>query len=580
MKRHILRIMTLCTAGALALASCNKNKDAEGTVPENGFRASTEQGGGDSKTHLDGTAVKWDAADLILIRSQENGGRTLTYELTEGEGTQNGTFYTGEEHESFFVPSYTAVYPAYNSDEVANSITGDGAATFTLPATQKYVANSFAKGAMPMMAVSSDQSLAFKNVLGGICFPLTGSHHVTRVVLTGNNGEKLCGVFTADYNSGNPTLTYGSGGGSSVTVSCNLTLTGTATNFYVMLPPVVMTNGFTLKVYDGDSESDKIYEKSTGTSTAIHRNEILYLGGPDSGSSIEIVVVPEGAISGLFTVEGTVANPTRKVYFSKGNLQYRASESGTAGDLTHNVAGGGTAQGQWRFAEHQWDYVGNGTSGTVTGSSNASISQTYIGWIDLFGWGTSGWNSGANAYQPYSTSTSYSDYYPGGSSTNNLTGSYANADWGVYNEIVVDDAGTIVAPGTYRTLTNAEWSVLIGRTVNGGTGQNHSYTYGRKVNDVLGVIIYPDDYTGGTPSADLSVEEWASYEDKGCVFLPCAGLRSGTSLLNVGSYGHCWSSTCNGAYGAYYVLFFSGNFYTNNYYRYYGRSVRLVRVAE
>ncbi len=39
------------------------------------------------------------------------------------------------------------------------------------------------------------------------------------------------------------------------------------------------------------------------------------------------------------------------------------------------------------------------------------VSATYDGWIDLFGWGTIGWSNGANAYQPWATSTSNSDYY-------------------------------------------------------------------------------------------------------------------------------------------------------------------------
>ncbi|MBP5725116.1 MAG: hypothetical protein J6X18_16275, partial [Bacteroidales bacterium] len=115
------------------------------------------------------------------------------------------------------------------------------------------------------------------------------------------------------------------------------------------------------------------------------------------------VQIQDGAILAEFSVSDST-----KVYFSQGNLQYQAST------------------GTWRFAEHQYDMIG---------SDNSNISSSYSGWIDLFGWGTSGWNSGANAYQPYSTSTSYSDYYPGGSYSNDLTGSYANADWGVYNKI-------------------------------------------------------------------------------------------------------------------------------------------------
>ena len=66
--------------------------------------------------------------------------------------------------------------------------------------------------------------------------------------------------------------------------------------------------------------------------------------------------------------------------------------------------------------------------------NNALISPTYSGWIDLFGYGTSGWNSGANEYQPYSTNDNPDDYLLGYDALN-LTGEYAKADWGVYNKI-------------------------------------------------------------------------------------------------------------------------------------------------
>jgi hypothetical protein len=83
---------------------------------------------------------------------------------------------------------------------------------------------------------------------------------------------------------------------------------------------------------------------------------------------------------------------TTSVQFSRGNLQYNA------------------ALDKWRFALRQYDFACG---------DNANASETYDGWIDLFGWGTSGWNSGATAYQPWATNTTSAVYYPGGSYDNN-----------------------------------------------------------------------------------------------------------------------------------------------------------------
>ena len=68
----------------------------------------------------------------------------------------------------------------------------------------------------------------------------------------------------------------------------------------------------------------------------------------------------EGCLTGLFSVGNG-----KTVRFSQGNLQYQASTD------------------TWRFAEHQYDCIG---------STNTNVSLFYQGWVDLFGFGTSGYN--------------------------------------------------------------------------------------------------------------------------------------------------------------------------------------------
>ena len=249
--------------------------------------------------------------------------------------------------------------------------------------------------------------------------------------------------------------------------------------------------------------------------------------------------LPEGALPGEFSV-----SPTKKVRFSKGNLQYNAALG------SHQCADGTTQQGTWRFAEHQWDYVGDATNGTVYENGvkcdNALISQTYNGWIDLFGWGTSGWNSGALAYQPWSINTSCSDYWVGGSYNNDLTKQYANADWGMFNSIINGGNESMM----WRCLTKQDIQYLMqGR-------QNASLLYGlATVNSIHGCILLPDswkDLNGiiFTPTINswttntYTLEQWLIMESHGAIFLPCGGRqdrRKSYVALNEGS-GY-WSST-------------------------------------
>ncbi len=277
--------------------------------------------------------------------------------------------------------------------------------------------------------------------------------------------------------------------------------------------------------------------------------------------------------NGVIRAAAYKISETDSVYFSQGNLQFNAAQG------SHATADG-TAQGTWRFAENQYDVVGDG---------NANIAEGYDGWIDLFGWGTSGWNGGAKAYQPWTTAPTWTDYSPGGSVSNNLTGDYANADWGVYNAI--SNGGN--EPNQWRTLTNAEWIYLF---------QNNKWTLGYikdGSNSYLCFMLIPESFTApegitveviGT--ADLTstsmkltvpttntytTEQFASLEKLGVVAFPYAGYRVDTSVYDVGSYGHYWSSSVYN-YGSAYIFCFRPGTVDSSFgiNRDEGNSVRLV----
>ncbi len=277
--------------------------------------------------------------------------------------------------------------------------------------------------------------------------------------------------------------------------------------------------------------------------------EFFTLSGGSSG-------IHEGAISGLFTINEN----GDQVYFSQGNLQYQASTN------------------TWRFAENQWDYVGDSENGTVFENgikcNNALISSIYDGWIDLFGWGTSGYNHGAVCYQPWSISTDDHDYKAYGENYCNLNSFTGQADWG-YNAIV--NGGNQEHIG-WRTPTRDEWGYIF------NIRPDAAFKYGHgQVNGVNGMIILPDEWTlpdglsflsGNSDWANVySGEQWNQMETNGAVFLPAAGGRNGTLFGSVGSFGPYWSSTCLSR------MYFNSDLIYPQYEawdRYYGCSVRLL----
>jgi len=261
-----------------------------------------------------------------------------------------------------------------------------------------------------------------------------------------------------------------------------------------------------------------------------------------------------GALQGKFSVSAS-----NQVQFSQGNLQYQANTD------------------TWRFAEHQYDMIGE---------DNTYISSSYVGWIDLFGWGT-----GNN---PTIVSTDKNDY------------TYF-VDWGVNK---ISNGGN--KDYVWRTLTNDEWLYIFHERTNA----KELFGFGT-VNGVEGIIVLPDnwsipdgmyfrptpltwDVNSYIPSVTaywdgtkwqaktvgdnfdnniFSQNEWSIMESAGAVFLPAAHYRFGVEYdrYGGGTTGSYWSSKPKGE-NAYALHFESGHLYPQlGSYRFQGVSVRLVR---
>ena len=218
-------------------------------------------------------------------------------------------------------------------------------------------------------------------------------------------------------------------------------------------------------------------------------------------------VAEEKTLTGKFSVSAN-----KQVSFSQGNLQYRA------------------ATDTWQFAENQWDIIGTG---------NENISATYKGWIDLFGFGTSGY---ANKY-PWMTSTHEEDY------TDGATGDIYNTyfDWGKYNPVV--NGGN--QAGIWYTMTKDEWDYLLHTRTNADRLQGIATVAGMK-----GYVLLPDnwqlpDRMWFTPLATsfsvntYSVSQWRTMENAGAVFLPVAGYRDVTSVEDLDQFAYYWTSSAD-----------------------------------
>ena len=538
MKRHYTNIVLgLLAAGVLLVAGCKREYDTV-TLGAN------IDNGRDAKVYIDNLTPCWHNNDLIRVNNQ-----TCTTSAALGSTAQI-TDVVESNH-------YRAIYPADIVGDV--DISSSSTVAVTLPREQQYEVDSYGdqKVKVPMGAYSDNESLTFHNLCSLIKVVI--SNRMSEDFVLDRIEVRAGSAFLS--GQGNATVT-GSSENDKVVIpesssayhdvtlefpSANRPTIGRGDRdtyvYYIIAPEFEEVNDITITILIANGQYATFEKRAT-----LRHNRIAQVS-----LTVESLTPVEGLLPGLFSVSST-----KQVHFSQGNLQYQASTD------------------TWRFAEHQYDYVGSANSSIL-------IINTYSGWIDLFGWGTSGWNSGAVCYQPWSTSQSRSDYYPGGSSTNGLTGAYAEADWAYHNPI--SNGGNAVHQ--WRTLTQLEWNYLLNTRTNAsakrGTGN---------IDGVGGLIILPDSwtlpsgclFTPGFASSDndwtrnsYTFAQWTQMEVSGAVFLPAAGNRY-SGVQDVGGNGYYWSSAPYNE-GSAYLMYFNSNYLraAGNGYRSYGLSVRPVQ---
>lgn len=207
----------------------------------------------------------------------------------------------------------------------------------------------------------------------------------------------------------------------------------------------------------------------------------LFKKNPTKGESVDDL----GILPGVFTFSNG-----RKIRFSKGNLQFHPLNNA------------------FRFAERQYETLGK--------EANEKCSPTLDGWIDIFCWATSGYMGHSPATVDQATLKSYRNR-----PLKDLTGSYSNYDWGVFNPIT--NGGN--KEGLWRTPLAEEWDYLVKERPNAERLKFTCTLCGKK-----GFVLLPDDFwsndndlnfTINIPSSNqFGLEQWNQLELLGAVFFP------------------------------------------------------------
>jgi len=518
MKRTLLII-----AAAAALVSCEKEKKQDPIIHEQTPEKPEQPAAVTSFTAI---VTDYDYGDTKATVTEDDtrGKATVSWESGDRISINGQVFTSGTSGYAvtFTNPSadvispYKAIYPASLDT---------GTDEYTFHAVQTHTEGKAAD--LPMYACSDNTILTFRNICAVLAITIPEGPVATKVEVS--SGKAMNGRFTVEGYAAVMTKTDGLTDDEKKVTVHGCFASGAVV--YVAVPPADYTD-LTVRLI---TESETItYTKALNAAA----NHIYH-----------ITVPPAGTLNGLFTVRDPDGKPGSgdevKVRFSKGNLYYDGRF--------------------WKFEDHQYDYR------TYTGKNSCIGGNITANGTPYDNWGLFGWSTASTAYG-MSTSTN----------SNSYSGSFV--DWG--HNAIANGGNTA---DLWRTMSTAEWTYLL-NVANATSGaRTDAKRYVKAVvHSVKGLIIFPDSYAGitagihaaninnaGTSTfSTIADADWISMESSGCVFLPAAGARQGTNIVNVSSEGRFWSSTI------YDMHFYNDAIHPQcNNNLSYGKSVRLVSAT-
>jgi hypothetical protein len=536
MKKNNLFHLLSSVAALFLLASCSSDDEtvssvvpATPNVPVGTIihYVATVSGATDTRATLSGSKqYEYQTGDVLRITGTDISG---DLSLTAGAGTANATF-EGD-------LTYTGSGTPANDLELHAVLVGISNQMTTL---------TYASAEYPTTAIASSLSDAVEqyshftatSTYAAKAFSMAQQTSFLNFTVTLKDGTAAGTALDITINNGGSAVRTGS----VTTVSDG----GVKAKFVAALPAGTTMSSANFQLGTKNAVS-------FGGTTTLVANKIY---------NISKIIDTPGQLTGTFTINAS----GDQAYFSQGNLQ--ATWDGTSWT--------------WAFATNQWDFIGD-TSGNTSLNGDGTVSASNVT-VDLFGWvGES------------STLTGVAQY---GISNSGAFSTYGNA---VTDELKSDWGNTIGAG--WRTLTSDEWKYLFKSRASGSTfngTSNARYTYAIINTDgtsVHGIILFPDGVdiassevtTAGTVN-DISdwgtrctTAQWEALAAKGCVFLPAAGSRNGTTVSYPGTRGAYWSSSsCAWSHvDAFGLTFYSASLNSQNQrVRYYGSSVRLVSPVE
>jgi uncharacterized protein (TIGR02145 family) len=607
-------------AAAMSFAAC---QEVEAPLTEENVLSAVIEQDETTKTEMDdNNNILWSANDQIIafmkssyghkyqVKSSFIGKSYADFSRISSAGGDDLSAGNEWDHN-------VAYYPYSSSVECLKS-GSNYTLDVVLPSEQTYASESFGNGSMAMVAVSEDNNIVFKNVLGGMKLQLRGTQKVKSIKLEGKNNEKLSGAatVTAYTDETKPAITMASGASKTITLNCGSGVQlneSKATEFIISLPPVLFSKGFTVTVTDAEG---KTYTVETDKANTVLRSSILTMppfklgknpSDEESGDDDELIV-PVSSVNLNYTSiklsEGYVAQLTatvnpkdatdKNVVWSSDNPSVAsvdqtgivtALHSGTA---KISAAAGGKVSTCMVTVLVAVDYIDeygvNHGKGTAIGMAiwapvNCGYHETDFKYGKLYQWGRR-----------------YGQGY---------SGEFYDGDWDqTYSDAIVssiEEGGISAITGQHKSKSNvfftstseeynSDWLYpQDGKLWNSGSESNPVKTEydpcpdGWRVPTYAELVELSDNYSSWTTDENGQSGIWFSganscTETVPRVFFPFAGFRyyynGDSENRGYTYYGYYWSSRPSTTEAYYLHIYFCE---VRTHYRAYGYSVRCVQ---
>ena len=508
-----------------------------------------------------------------------------------------------------------AYYPYSESIECVKS-DDNYALEVVLPAEQTYEENSFGNGTWPMVAVSEDNNITFKNVCGGIKLQLKGTQKVKSITLQGKNNEKLSGpaIVTAYTNSETKpaiTMTGTDAASKSVTLNCGEGVQlseSNATEFIIALPPVLFSKGFMVTVTDSESQT---YTIETDKANTVLRSSLLVMpavtltasggGDPeedDDATYIEYVFLNKSSLTMMPNTSYTLVADVDPVDVTYPTLTWSSSDNSVA---EVDQSGKVTAKSDGNVTITALAVGGVSKSCSVTVKTPKTFAPgDYVDYVDELGvnhgkgvavagviWApvNCGYEAANGDYKGYPYGKLYQWGRKYGQGYEDTDASYPSGEnliacpvmpsWG--SSETYKDAFFYGSPDWCNTRIDDLWV-----DSEGNKTKKDPCPTGWRIPTYDELAVLGDNFSSWTTNSEgqngyYFVGEYTYIDGLPQVFFPAAGCRyySNSHLLR-GSSGYYWSSGPSGS-RAYDLHFSNSGVHMTYDYRAYGYSVRCVQ---